>query len=548
MDRQTLLAFLLIGFIIVLYPWYMSIVAPTSSAVGSFSEPQQSEIQNDIVDSPTTDPLVNTPSPNSSTPLKTINVTTNLYDLSLSNKNGGSFTGFKLYNFKDHNNQLVNLIDDDNSNNMAIGFVSVDGDRILLDNNWSVVGNTNKIRVDRGEKTLTFKTRYSGQAVTKKYTFYPDSYNIDVDIAFENPSRFVSRNQYTLNWNGGMPATEKDLSNDYLFFVGYASLGGEQMGSKPRKGKSTVESQNGSTLWSAIKTKYFISAIIPSEPGIAAQVESELINDKPIYDTQITQSTNSANQYTVYLGPLDYNSLRDFNVGLESNVDLGWALFRPIGQVISWLLTKMYTIIPNYGIVVILFAFLIKLLLNPLTVKTFESTRKMQSLAPEIQKLKEKYKNDPQKMSRAQMELYKNSGANPMGGCLPMLIQMPILVSVFSIFRSKIEFRGAPFFGWISDLSVPDTLFEIGGFPINILPVLMGSTMFIQQKMMAAPNADSQQKTMMYVMNVFFLFLFYRFPSGLNLYYFVFNLLSIIQQKYLIPNPNPTGLGISLKK
>jgi YidC/Oxa1 family membrane protein insertase len=197
----------------------------------------------------------------------------------------------------------------------------------------------------------------------------------------------------------------------------------------------------------------------------------------------------------------------------------------------------MYAIIPNYGIVVIVFAFLIKLLLNPLTVKTFESTRKMQALAPEINKIKERYKNDPQKMSRAQMELYKSSGANPMGGCLPMLIQMPILVSVFSIFRSKIEFRGAPFFGWISDLSVPDTLIELGGFPINILPVLMGSTMFIQQKMMAAPNADANQKTMMYFMNAFFLFLFYSFPSGLNLYYFVFNLLSIIQQKYLIPNP-----------
>ena len=172
----------------------------------------------------------------------------------------------------------------------------------------------------------------------------------------------------------------------------------------------------------------------------------------------------------------------------------------------------------------------------------------MQALAPEINKIKEKYKNDPQKMSRAQMELYKSSGANPMGGCLPMLIQMPILVSVFSIFRSKIEFRGAPFFGWIDDLSVPDTLTELGGFPINILPVLMGSTMFIQQKMMAAPNADANQKTMMYVMNAFFLFIFYNFPSGLNLYYFVFNLLSIIQQKYMIPNPVEAGSVVPLKK
>jgi YidC/Oxa1 family membrane protein insertase len=316
----------------------------------------------------------------------------------------------------------------------------------------------------------------------------------------------------------------------------------------PKKGKVSEESQKGSTLWTAIKTKYFLSAIVPSEPGIAAKIESELVDKRPIYNTEITQRASSENNFTVYLGPLDYSNLKDFGVGLESNVDLGWALFRPIGQLISWLLSKMYAIIPNYGIVVILFAFLIKLLLNPLTVKTFESTRKMQSLAPEINKIKEKYKNDPQKMSRAQMELYKSSGANPMGGCLPMLIQMPILVSVFSIFRSKIEFRGAPFFSWINDLSVPDTLFEIGGFPINILPVLMGSTMFIQQQMMAAPNADANQKTMMYVMNVFFLFLFYSFPSGLNLYYFVFNLLSIIQQKYLIPKPAEVAMGVSIKK
>ena len=545
MDRQTLLAFLLIGFIIVLYPWYMSIVSPPElNMVPPSTQPKE------LINENITPEKIKTVATKKldSIPVKSIGVSTNLYDLTISNKNGGAFTNFNLYKYQDHNDNLVNLIDNDNSNNMVIGFVSIDGDRVLLDENWSMVDNINSLNVERGQKSLTFKTNFSNQTITKKYTFYADTYNIDVDVEFENPSQFISRNQYTLNWNGGMPATEKNLSNDYLFFEGYASLGGERMGSKPKKGKSTVENQNGSTLWSAIKTKYFISAIIPSEPGIGAQVESELNNEKPIYNTEITQSSNSNNRFTLYLGPLDYDSLSDFNVGLEENVDLGWALFRPIGQVISWLLTKMYAIIPNYGLVVVVFAFLIKLLLNPLTVKTFESTRKMQALAPEIQKLKEKYKNDPQKMSRAQMELYKNSGANPLGGCLPMLIQMPILVSVFSIFRSKIEFRGAPFFGWISDLSVPDTLISIGSFPINILPVLMGSTMFIQQKMMSAPNADTQQKTMMYVMNVFFLFLFYRFPSGLNLYYFIFNLLTILQQKYLMPKPALSGSAIPIKK
>ena len=546
MDRQSLLAFLLIGVIIVFYPWYMSLVSPVDvSTSDEYVVKQKASF--DIEETPKqqkTQSIGN----NNSSPLQTINVKTNLYDLTISNKSGGSLMSYSLYSFSDHSDKLVNLIDELNSNNLLLSFISVDGDKVSLNHNWSPLSSSRTISVDKGQKSLTYSTRYQGQTIEKKLTFYPDSYNIDIDVLFKQPSKFISRNQYNLGWSGGLPPTEKNISNDYQFFEGFASLGGEHMGAKPKKGKLTEESQKGSTLWSAIKTKYFISAIVPNDPGIAARVESELVDKRPVYNTEITQSTSSSNSFTLYLGPLDYDNLKAFDVDLESNVDLGWALFRPIGQLISWMLTKMYAIIPNYGVVVILFAFLIKLLLNPLTVKTFESTRKMQALAPEINKIKEKYKNDPQKMSRAQMELYKSSGANPMGGCLPMLIQMPILVSVFSIFRSKIEFRGAPFFGWIDDLSVPDTLTELGGFPINILPVLMGSTMFIQQKMMAAPNADANQKTMMYVMNAFFLFLFYSFPSGLNLYYFVFNLLSIIQQKYMIPNPVEAGSVVPLKK
>ena len=546
MDRQSLLAFLLIGIIIVFYPWYMSLVSPVDVSTSDEYVVEQ-KASFDIEETPKqqkTQSIGN----NNSSPLQTINVKTNLYDLTISNKSGGSLMSYSLYSFSDHSDKLVNLIDELNSNNLLLSFISVDGDKVSLNHNWSPLSSSRTISVDKGQKSLTYSTRYQGQTIEKKLNFYPDSYNIDIDVLFKQPSKFISRNQYNLGWSGGLPPTEKNISNDYQFFEGFASLGGEHMGAKPKKGKLTEESQKGSTLWSAIKTKYFISAIVPNDPGIAARVESELVDKRPVYNTEITQSTSSSNSFTLYLGPLDYDNLKAFDVDLESNVDLGWALFRPIGQLISWMLTKMYAIIPNYGVVVILFAFLIKLLLNPLTVKTFESTRKMQALAPEINKIKEKYKNDPQKMSRAQMELYKSSGANPMGGCLPMLIQMPILVSVFSIFRSKIEFRGAPFFGWIDDLSVPDTLTELGGFPINILPVLMGSTMFIQQKMMAAPNADANQKTMMYVMNAFFLFLFYSFPSGLNLYYFVFNLLSIIQQKYMIPNPVEAGSVVPLKK
>ncbi len=535
MDRQSLLAFVLIGVIIVFYPWYMSLVSPVD-----VDSPAEYVIDDKRKDSFVDIPIKDVPTAIPSKKLentKIFNVKNSFYDLKITNKNGGSLLSYSLYNFNNYKGELVNLIDEINSDNLLLGFISTDGDKTSLNYNWTALNATNTLNVDRGQRTLAFSTNYQGQNIKKIFTFYPDSYNVDLDVVFENPNNFISRNQYTLTWKGGLPPTEKNITNDFQFFEGFASLGGEHMGTKAKKGKLSEDTQKGTTLWSAIKTKYFIAAIIPDNPGIAARVKSELLDKRPIYETEITQNTTNSNNFTLYLGPLDYTNLKAFDVGLESSVDLGWALFRPIGQLISWMLTKMYAIIPNYGIVVILFAFLIKLLLNPLTVKTFESQRRMQALAPEINKIKEKYKNDQSKISRAQMELYKNSGYNPLSGCLPMFFQMPILFSVFTIFRSKIEFRGAPFFGWINDLSVPDTLIEVGGFPINILPVLMGSTMFIQQKMMAAPNADTNQKTMMYFLNVFFLFIFYNFPSGLNLYYFVFNLLSIIQQKYFIPKP-----------
>ena len=230
---------------------------------------------------------------------------------------------------------------------------------------------------------------------------------------------------------------------------------------------------------------------------------------------------------------MDYIRIKSLDVGLENAMSLGWGIFKPIGRLITWTLKTMYSVIPNYGIVVILFAFLIKLLLNPLSIKQFKSQKKMQEIQPRLQEIKRKYKNDTAKLSRAQMQLFKDSGYNPASACLPLFLQMPILIAVFTVFRTTVDFRGAPFFGWISDLSAPDTLFTLAGIPINILPFFMGGTMFLQQKMMSANNSDPQQKTIMYVMNAVFLVLFYSFPSGLNLYYAVFNILSIAQQSYM---------------
>lgn len=462
-----------------------------------------------------------------------------LYTAKISNKNGGSFSSFVFENFLKYDSSLVNIIDRLNKNNLLIKFVSLDGDNVSLNNNWDIVGSYSNIDAGGKQKSITFKTIYNNYVIKKRFTFYPNTYKIGLEVFFDQPDRFISRSQYKLIWNGGLAPTEKNLKDDYTHFQGYAYLGDELLDPSAKSGQTSEEKQTGNTNWTATKTKYFISAIIPEDAGVGAVVRGSVDENRPLFTTELRQTTFNSGRFDLYLGPLEYNRIRALGIDLEKTMNLGWAIIRPLGRLVTWSLSKMYNMIPNYGVVIIIFAILVKIILNPLTKKSFQSNRRMQDVQPKIKKLKEKYKNDSQKFSRAQMELFKQGGVNPMGGCLPMLLQMPILIAFFSVFRSTIEFRGAPFFGWITDLSAPDTLMTIAGFPINILPFFMGITMFLQQKLMASPSSGTQQKVSMYAMNVFFLFLFYSFPSGLNLYYSVFNLLSIVQQKYLTPAPAP---------
>lgn len=547
MDRKTLLAFVLIAIVLIFTPWYMDLVAPTR-ALSDLPVDSDKFVSDEILTSPKSDPLPVEKKQQNNVATKNIVVENSLYRVALSNKNGGSFSSFELLQYDKFDSTHVNLIDDLNRDNMALGFVSLDGDMVLLSDNWDSTNPRDFVRVSTRQQTVVFQTFFNGNRIQKKYTFYPDSYNIDVEVAFNKPKDYISRNQYYLSWFGGLSPTEKNVKDDLTHFGGYAYLGDELLSSGGKNENEVVATQKGQTHWSAVTTKYFISAIIPETPGVGASVGAKQIDGRPIYNVKINQSTSSSNRFTLYVGPLDYKTIRSFDNGLEKTMSLGWAIFRPLGRLVTWSLAKLYTLIPNYGLVVILFAFIVKILLNPLTKQSFVSNKKMQALQPEIQKLKEKYKNDPQRASRAQMELFKERGVNPMGGCLPLLLQMPILISFFTVFRSTIEFRGAPFIAWISDLSAPDTLLSVGGFPINVLPVFMGLTMFLQQKMMATPGAGGQQKFMLYFMNVFFLFLFYSFPSGLNLYYSVFNVLSIVQQKYFIPDVVPEKVGTNNKK
>jgi YidC/Oxa1 family membrane protein insertase len=260
------------------------------------------------------------------------------------------------------------------------------------------------------------------------------------------------------------------------------------------------------------------------------------------YDIALSFPAKGPTALKLYLGPLEYDKIKAINRELEKTMNFGWGFIRPISKGVLFVLKKMHEFIPNYGYVLILFSFAVKLLVYPLTKKSYQSTAAMQQLQPEIAALKDKHSSNPQKLNQATMKLYKEKGVNPLGGCLPMLLQMPLLFALFQVFRTTIELRAEPFVWWIKDLSAPDAVFTlpfsipIYGSHVAILPILMVVSMFIQQRMMSGGAAQQpQQKTMQYFMTGFFFLMFNSFPSGLNLYYTLFNVLTIAQQKLIPP-------------
>ena len=258
----------------------------------------------------------------------------------------------------------------------------------------------------------------------------------------------------------------------------------------------------------------------------------------PAYSSSIGYPRQTTNiKSDIYLGPLDIDYISEINADLDAVMNWGYAVIRPISKGILWVLKFFHkTFNLNYGLVLLLFAILIRVITGPLTKKSFESSQNMQKIQPELKKVQAKYKGDPQGLNRETMALYKKHQVNPLGGCLPILLQMPLLWALFIVFRSTIEFRGAPFIFWINDLSQPDVIFNlpftvpIYGNGVAILPLIMGATLILTMRLSTA-TMDNNQKPVMYFMNIFFVLLFNTFPSGLNLYYTTYNILSFFQQR-----------------
>ncbi len=547
MDRNTLLAFLLVAVVLIATPFYMDLVSP----------PKESKPVEVVKDTPTqTTPsnktltheeiipeieVVNLNNDNE----KLFTINSDLYTAIISSKNGGSITSFVLNNYKMHDTLLVQLINEFNTNNLLISVKSIDGEDILLNNNWAHTNDLESFTLGSEPLSITFTTTLFDQPIYKILTFYPQSYKIDISTNLRSVLPFLAQDAYSVTWSGGVPVTEKRIDDDITYFKGYVYQGEELYTPKLKKNTDLNKKYIGQTDWVAVRSKYFTSALIPTSKGSAAEINGVHDGVAPRFGVSLYQSVTDGENTSLYLGPLEYDRVKSLGVSLEKIMNFGWSFIRVIAKGVLHLLVVLYGVIPNYGVVLVIFSVLVKIVVYPLTKKSYQSTRKMQEVQPLLNELKEKHKNNPQQLNKATMALYKEKGVNPMGGCLPLLIQMPLLFALFQVFRSTIELRGAPFMLWITDLSAPDTLFYIASFPINILPLLMTVTMLLQQQM--TPAQPGQQKSMMYMMNVFFLFIFYRFPSGLNLYYTLFNLLTILQQKYLTPH-TPTASTAKLKK
>jgi len=559
MDKKTLLAFLLIAIVLIMMPYYMKLVAPQEEPVTPDSSATNVPVR--TIEPTTTDktainipPVVDRATPETymsvqpHTAERIVSVETPLYIATVSNKNGGAFTSFLLKKYEATDSTSVQLVDNFNNNNLLFEAMSVDGIPLVLRDPWDLNESGKNFNVVRNSKSLTFTTKVLGKNITKTLTFDPNSYKIYISFDLSSIKDQISQGAYSLSWNGGLPATQKNLKDELFYYKAYAYQGDELSSEKLRKTKTLDEEYRGQTNWVGTRNKYFLAAIIPTQKAVGAHLSGTFETEVPKFDISVSQQVSSDNSFSLYLGPLEYKNVSSLGVELEQTMSMGISIIRPISRGVLAALVAMHKVIPNYGVVLIIFSILIKIIVYPLTRKSYQSMRAMSTLQPKLKALKEKHAKDPQKLNKATMALYKEEGVNPMGGCLPMLIQMPLLFALFQVFRSTIELRGEPFILWITDLSAPDTLFEIGGFPINILPLLMGISMLLQQKMTPTTGQAGQQKQMMYFMNIFFIFIFYKFPSGLNLYYTLFNVLTILQQKYLTPGQQPVVQPIKNKK
>lgn len=374
----------------------------------------------------------------------------------------------------------------------------------------------------------------SGRTVTvdKELLFHSDTYRVDLTFKVDGLNGPYG---VTLGDSFGLHEGQGPQQRFFGHLGAVSLIGNALVLDKPDKLAGPTVVHTGDVHWTAIEGKYFVAALIPTMP--LGEVTVARMDTTGI-STAVTLQPGHLEELALYAGPKEYKALTALHAGLEQTIDFGWFMFgsltlvRFLAKPLFLLLQFLHGYTHNYGIAIILLTALIKLLFVPLTHKSYTSMKAMQALQPKMAELQKKYKDDKERFNKELFQLYKTHKVNPLGGCLPMVLQIPVFVAFYNILYSTIELRHAPFFWWIHDLSSKD--------PYYVLPLIMGATMFIQQKIQ--PSAmDPKQARMMMLMPVIFTFMFLQFPSGLVLYWLVNNLLTILQQYGTMRlQPSPT--------
>jgi YidC/Oxa1 family membrane protein insertase len=476
-----------------------------------------------------------------------IQIENSLTKIKISNK-GAVLKDFYLKDFKKWDGSPVQLINSKKGDLYLI--FRTNANHLIDTRDLYFQANTSKTDYtlqNNDSLTLSFVLALdSNSKIIKNLTFYGNSYTFSEEVIFVNMEGYIPNSGYKVVWDDGLRYQEYNSADESNSSSAIASLNGdnEELNVKNDEGNQT--SATGLIDFAAVKIKYFAMAIIPqpykSFDGTVdlSGKQKHLANNglNKLYNVEFRMPYSGGiqkNKFNIFLGPLDYKIAKENN--LQSIVDLGFKYgIRQIGEFFMLPIFKfIHQFIHNYGIAIIVFSILMKLLLYPLSITQMRSAQKMQIIAPLMNEVREKYKDDQTKQQKEIMKVYSEYGINPAGGCLPLLLQMPILYALWAVLKSSIELRQAHFAFWITDLSVPDTILKL---PVSILGIgqisglalLMGATLFIQQKQSIT---DPRQKAMVYMMPIMLTLLFNYLPSGLNLYYFTFNIISIAMQLYI---------------
>ncbi len=405
---------------------------------------------------------------------------------------------------------------------------------------------------------VELRVERQGVEVTRRISIDDAGYGGRLSVAIKNRGETAVQPRFQLVWYGR--ERDSDAPDRFQNFSLVASADGEierrmvsGIGSPgffsglTGGGPPTGEPVAAPVLWAGLDSQYFLAAAIVENPressGFLGPLGPNLgwaqVNYPAFY---VPPGTGVERTYRLYLGPKVREEAASVDAELLPALNVGWAWVRPLVDLFAGMLAWTYAhIVANYGVAIILLTIVLRLVTYPLTQRSMKSMKKFGVIAPQMKEIQEKYKDDKAKQQEELTALYRRKGMNPLtamgGGCLPMLIQMPFMIALYYALQGSIELRHAPFMLWIDDLSAPEDLFSIAGLPIRLLPLMMGATMILQQRMTPTPSADPQQKQMMTMMSVMFIFLFYRFPSGLVLYWFVSNLLGIAQQRIVNRQP-----------